>query len=720
MSNEHNDEVRLIPGKLSRGRFPVRLVRGDHVLLTGRVDPHTPTEVEAFITRVREMVPAIGADDLRHQLLQLAASGGGDGAGVSADAAYAELDGGLVWHRPTADGPKVIPLTNFTARIVRDVVRDDGAERTREFAIEANIAGRSHHFRVPAAQFGAMNWPLEHLGPGAVIYSGMGTRDHARCAVQIVSGRVPEHTVYSHTGWRTLPDGRTVYLHAGGAIGAEGAVDGIEVSLPDTLCRYELPPPPEAAALVESVRATLRMLDVAPDDVTVPVLAAAFRPPLGSCDASVFIAGRTGAMKSELAALAQQHYGAAMGRTQLPAAWSGTANALEGLGFAAKDALLVADDFVPQGTPQDVAALHGKAERLFRAQGNGSGRQRMRADGGLRPSKPPRGLILATGEDVPKGQSLRARMLIVDVAPGDVRTDRLTAAQIDGRAGQYAATMSGFLRWLARQVATLPDRLRQEVAELRDLAARSTTHRRTPDVVANLSVGIKYFLAFAESVDAITADGREAIWSRAWAAFGRVAARQAAYQVGSDPVTRFIDLLQAAVACGNAHLADRHGDAPTPPSAWGWRRHEGGAGADWWSPEGTMVGWVDASGIVYLEPNASYAVAQRMAGYGGDGLGVTAQTLWKRLGEAGYLVREGDRDGWKVRRQLQDAKRSVLQLRVGLFSPTKPDISAISDSEDGPTGSSAGVDGGNVRFSPEEGSAEKFRSAPGDREEVVL
>ena len=40
---------------------------------------------------------------------------------------YRATPDGLVWDRPTPDGPVPVPLTNFTAKIVTDVVEDDGA-----------------------------------------------------------------------------------------------------------------------------------------------------------------------------------------------------------------------------------------------------------------------------------------------------------------------------------------------------------------------------------------------------------------------------------------------------------------------------------------------------------------------------------------------------------------------------------------------------------------
>src|SRR5262249_54434917 len=143
------------------------------------------------------------------------------------------------------------------------------------------------------------------------------------------------------------------------------------------------------------------------------------------------LAGPTGAGKTELAALVQQHHGTGMDARHLPGSWASTGNSLEGLAFAAKDSLLVVDDFAPGGSVADVARMPREADRLRRAQGNNSGRGRCRADGTVRPAKPPRGCVLSTGEDVPRGQSLRARLLVLEVAPGEVNWERLSACQKD-------------------------------------------------------------------------------------------------------------------------------------------------------------------------------------------------------------------------------------------------------------------------------------------------
>ena len=159
-----------------------------------------------------------------------------------------------------------------------------------------------------------------------------------------------------------------------------------------------------------------------------------------------------------------------MDARHIPGSWSSTGNALEGLAFSAKDVLLVVDDFAPTGSATDVQRLHREADRLLRAQGNSSGRMRMRADATLKPAKPPRGLILSTGEDVPKGQSLRARMLVIETGKDALDWDKLTACQEDAANGLYAQAMAGYVHWLAHRYQGISDSLKTEVDALRTKA----------------------------------------------------------------------------------------------------------------------------------------------------------------------------------------------------------------------------------------------------------
>lgn len=413
-------------------------------------------------------------------------------------------------------------LSNWSGRIVEEIVLDDGIERSLTFALEGSLPDGTAlpRIEISASDYQYMRWPIERWGARAVVMAGRDNAEHLRCALQMLSGPVPRRTVYTHIGWREI-GGQWVYLQAGGAIGSDGAMAGVDVTLPDALARYVLPTPLNGDALVEAVRASLGLLDgLAPDRIMVPLFAGVYRAVLGDTDFALHLAGLTGVFKTEVAALAQQHYGAGMDSRHLPASWSSTCNALEGLAFTAKDALFVVDDFAPMGSTIDLQRMHREAERVLQAQGNRAGRQRMRADATLRPAKPPRGLIMSTGEDVPRGHSVQARILVPKVRAGDVDSGRLTACQRDAAAGLYALAMAGYLHWLAPQYVTVRGDLRAKVTALRDRAIGGAAHRRTPELVANLFVGIELFLDFAEAIGASDATAKALLVDRSWRALG--------------------------------------------------------------------------------------------------------------------------------------------------------------------------------------------------------
>jgi hypothetical protein len=347
--------------------------------------------------------------------------------------------------RTTTKGEQIlqVQLSNYRAAIISNIRLEDGVETKREFEIEAEVLGQRCQFTIPASEFGRMDWPLERMGSAAVTFPNQ--REYARTAIQCQSMAAPERCIYTHTGWLHV-DRKWIFLHAGGAIGESGAVAGMEVRLSGALSLYELQLP-SATDLPGAVRASLHLAGLGSTSIGFPLLAATYRAVLGSADFAVHLAGETGAFKSELAALYQQHFGSGMKRENLPAAWSSTGNALEAFAFQAKDALLVIDDFAPQGNASDVARLHAAADRVFRAAGNHAGRGRLDSTAKLRESKPPRGLILSTGEDIPKGHSIRARLLILEVAKGAISTSDLTVCQTNASASRYAQSMAAFIQW---------------------------------------------------------------------------------------------------------------------------------------------------------------------------------------------------------------------------------------------------------------------------------
>jgi hypothetical protein len=122
---------------------------------------------------------------------------------------------------------------------------------------------------------------------------------------------------------------------------------------------------------------------------------------------------------------------------------------------------------------------------------------------------------------------------------------------------------------------------------------------------------------------------------------------------------------------------------------WGWRQFE----TDSWRPQGERVGWL-AGDDLYLEPEASYAAAQRLAETGGELLPVSRRALHRRLNEENLLVgTEPKRGALTVRRVLDGQRRDVLHLRAGSLTAPQSDhadqgADAGHSGHDAPTASS--------------------------------
>lgn len=100
--------------------------------------------------------------------------------------------------------------------------------------------------------------------------------------------------------------------------------------------------------------------------------------------------------------------------------------------------------------------------------------------------------------------------------------------------------------------------------------------------------------------------------------------------------------------------------------AWGWRTIENAIAAEWHA-QGPCIGWLDGDDL-YLDPESSFAVAQRLAQGQGESLPVTPRTLHKRLHGRGMLVTTDDtRDRLVVRRMIAGVRRSVLHVPVSFL-----------------------------------------------------
>ncbi|MFZ0881323.1 MAG: hypothetical protein WA002_17645, partial [Candidatus Acidiferrales bacterium] len=549
-------------------------------------------------------------------------------------------------------------LTNFTARIVTDIVEDDGIQVTHHLEIEAECRGRKRRLRVPAKEFVQMNWPIENLGGEAVIAAGNSVRDHARCAIQLLSGHIARRRVYLHTGWRKIGK-RWSYLHGGGAIDRYGLYDSIRVKLPTELESFILPDPPAGNRLKTAVRASLRFLDIAPRHITVPIYGAIWRAVVDTADFGLHLYGPTNTFKTCLAALAMNHFGAKWSDRHLPASWQSTANANGALQFILKDALLVIDDFSPGGSRVDIDRMQSHADRVFRGQGNNAGRGRMARDISLRNPQPPRGLTLSTGEELPRGESLRTRVWIDNFSPGDVDKKILAECQRDARAGLYAEGMSAFLKSIAPRLDATRRRLRDLVRFYRTKATRDGQHARTPEIMANLMAGIDLFLEFAEECGAVSASDAEQIGNNAWKSLLQASAAQTRELTAEEPARRFLDLVGAAILRGDAHLDSEGSEndfVGSSPAA---------------KFKSKLIGWKNDR-YIFLLPDSAFAVAHQLAAEQGESFPITQKTLGKRLEERGFLAAHNE-DRNTLQRTIAGGRHRIWYIEKSRVFPRPED-----------------------------------------------
>ncbi len=589
-------------------------------------------------------------------------------------APYRSTASGIVWMKSTANGPIETRLTNFAAQIVSDIVEDDGAEERRFFEIEAQLLGRTLRFEVPTAYFANLTWVTERLGAAAICYPGFSVKDHARVAIQSLSPDIVERRVYAHTGWRKV-DGHWTFLHGDGGIGAEGESGGIQVKLSGSLSRVSLPPPPGEPT--PSVVASLRLFELGPVRVTAPLVGITYLAPLCELlgderpDLTVWAHGRTGTFKSETGALFQSHFGS-FDRKSLPASFMDTANAIERILFAAKDCLVVVDDFHPPNDRREDQAMSANASRLLRGSGNGTGRRRMRADTTLRTELPPRALVLATGERLPSGHSAGSRMFPVPVVPGDINKERLTAAQ-DVR-GEYALAMSAFIRWVAGRFEDLREILPGRFRELRTAASvAKDAHPRDPAQVAHLQLGVETFLRFAAEVGAVSSSDAEQLREDAWSALLELSRSHQEAMAEESPVRIFLALLSDGFASRRAFVEALQSGPPPDALALGWEivsyiDRNGDEQAECrHGPSATLLGHADAEWF-YLVPETTMQFIATAARAADKLFPVDQSTLLRRLDENHLIATEEQGSRRVVNQRIQGSTRRVIKLKRSALS----------------------------------------------------
>jgi hypothetical protein len=426
-------------------------------------------------------------------------------------------------------------------------------------------------------------------------------------------------------------------------------------------------------SLITAIQASLKLLKTVPDfpEIGYLLLATTYRAPTYQChriDQTTYLSGKTGAGKSELTATMLGHFGEFTAR-DFPANWEDSPTDLEMKAHHAKDSIFVIDDFKPVGGKSGVEKLHAKADRILRGAGNQSGRGRRSATLEARPAYYPRGFLVATGEDIPRGESLRARMVIAEVKKGDIDFSAITELQNAAVDGLLQRAMRGFIQWLAPKIDNISMEMKTTITHYRQCDNLQFSHKRGVDNFANLMIGLTLFADYALDSGAITQSQRTSLLKDGETYLSKLMDMQSEFLRDCDEVTRFLSLLRTALNTGRAHISSRNNEAPFSTTAhyWGWKTLDDGINGKRLQAQGDRIGWI-LDDFICLDPDAAFTSVQRLASEQHQPFEFTQRTLWRRLRDKGLLVVNQENaineSRHTVKRSIAGKKQNVVQLQI--------------------------------------------------------
>lgn len=215
---------------------------------------------------------------------------------------------------------------------------------------------------------------------------------------------------------------------------------------------------------------------------------------------------------------------------------------------------------------------------------------------------------------------------------------------------------------------TLKKQLPERRNQLRN-QINASAHSRHPDTLAGLMITAELFAEFA-SAQGVNLPGD-------WLADITAALMQAGQDqqqaiATEEPAARFVRLIESALASGRCHLKPMDGK-PLPSyedfTAYGWQLKTAGFGekerSDWHEC-GPAIGRFkrDNTPGIYLDPEASYALAQRIAGEQGHPIPLQQRSLHKVLYAKKHLLTRTE-PRYSVNVKLPDGStKRFLHLRV--------------------------------------------------------
>ncbi len=524
-------------------------------------------------------------------------------------------------------GESVTPICYGSIIITDEIYRNNGAgDPDIYFRVEGITPGgaKLQPVTVPAADFASLNWITKAWGSSIVVTPTQTAKQKLAAGILLTGERGNKRTVYTHTGYLFKDNKPVDYISAAGSL----LKANIQSEIEHNLSRYQLAGvSSNEDERTGAIKASLSLLDAHASEVTAPLFAFVYLPPIlpivkdviGETSFCLYLQGKTQSGKSTLAALAASHFGSFESMTP-PTSFASTANYINELAFILKDCILWVDDYHPQGTQHEERKQDQIFQNIARAAGDHSTRGRLNSSAQLQNSHPPRCLFLVTGEDVPKiGQSGSARVFTLEVTR--TRKD-ISALQRDARDGVLSRAMSDYISYVISNYEALKSEARRRFESISNEFIKQYGACRLANQAALLCLSAFMFLDYAGKCGAVTDDKSIELYYQIAGHINTNASNKEKQLKCEDPAEMFITAIRDLISSGRRTVHDLE----TCNRDYALLNDREG-----------VIGWKDSKGY-YFDSNASYAAVYDYYNHENGLFNCTTNTLHKQLREAGYVI----------------------------------------------------------------------------------
>ena len=544
-------------------------------------------------------------------------------------------------------------ISNFLPLPIKKIYVDDGREEEGYLQLKAVLTNKKilPTIKVAYGDIDNAKWISNPKWDLKVrILSPKNRNKELLCdATLSMADEIPKETIFEHTGFRKI-DGKLVYLHQGGAIGASKSisVDISEISLE----RYKFTE--NEYELKECIELSLSILDVAKKQITIPLIALTYLSPLRSMFLEqniplgfvTWVSGESGSQKSSLSALILSHFGD-FERDNLPGGFKDTVKSIEKKAFTLKDTLFAIDDYYPSKTQTESKKMDAVAESLFGLYGDRQARSRMRQDGQtVKMGFCARGMCIVTGESFPSfAESRTARALIIEMARGDI--DLQLLSRIQSEKDKLSYCMKGYIQYLIDNQDKIQKNCKAKFIEYRNKANQNLAHGRIPEIIASEYIGIELFYEYAKEKGVITDERIKKLKEDAWRILMEVAIKQSSKTEDNRTDNMFFSAVQELLASNKIYLKSYKNYMREPDESLS-----------------TFVGYYDENKErCYLIPNVIFNEVVKFYGVQGVKFSGNAVSTWKYLKEAGRLF-PGEKDRNTTRKSINGKLKTMIEVNA--------------------------------------------------------